>query len=260
MDSVIEFFQNFNIHNIPANYLVIGGTVFFIFVLLLSDWLAPAIIGLIIRIFRFGGKNRPAGRELAVKMLTAVGETSVKVDKTIMDTSFRLAFNDIDYQPETNTLELTEDKVKSSKISSAGLVVLEVGRALQYRSDSVLVHMRRILTPFVNFAGFAWLFPFLASLILPIYFNEKYGAMISGICNVLVTAIFGIMGVFILLKVPLDLDAYRRGVSAMKKAGIFSTGEVISIRIFLILILIVTIFTTILLSLNFFKNTIPSKK
>ncbi|MGQ9707192.1 MAG: hypothetical protein ACUVWP_09425 [bacterium] len=59
MTSIIEFIMNFNLSNIPEKYLIIGGTVFFIFVILLSDINAPAVIGLIIHIFRFVGRESP---------------------------------------------------------------------------------------------------------------------------------------------------------------------------------------------------------
>ncbi|MGQ9707193.1 MAG: zinc metallopeptidase [bacterium] len=161
------------------------------------------------------------GREHVDKMLASIGETSIKIDEIVLDTNFRLAFNDIDYQPQTNTLELTEDKVKSLKISSDGLVAPDVGRTLQYKSKSTLIQIKRILAPFMNFYGFTWLFTFFTSQILPMDFNENKGMMISGICNIVVSIIFGIMGTSILLKISLDLDAYRRGVSAIKKTGIF---------------------------------------
>jgi Zn-dependent membrane protease YugP len=240
---------------------IIAGVVICILAII-SEEVAAVLISLAVHLFRIRGKYGPEGKDLARQMLDAAGENGVKIDTTFLDTSFRLSFNDIDYQPDKNVLELTEDKAGRADTASAGLVVLEVGRTLQYRQNSPYFSIFRLLTPWVNFAGFAWLpatiVATVAASLIPLFVGEKYGPLICLMLQLVVLALFAIMAAFVLLKIPMETDAVRRGIKVMKETGIFSAGEARSIRIFLGLILAVTALTTALVALNFFRQTIAT--
>jgi len=222
MEIVLEFLKIYSIFNISEDYLILYFGIFILSVIFIPEFIAPKLVDLFIYIFRLGGHHGPTGSQLAQMMFSAVGETNIKIDETTLDSGFRMAFNEIDYRPDRNVLELTKDKAKRSNISSAGLVVLEVGRALQYKSGSVLVTIKKIMTPFVNFAGFSWILPVIGSFIIPPFVIEEYSHSIGYILYIITASLFGILGLYILLKIPLELDAYRRGTSVMVKAGIFS--------------------------------------
>jgi Zn-dependent membrane protease YugP len=214
------------------------------------------VISGIIRVFRWGGRHGPVGAELARKMLAAAGMADVPVDASVLDSNFRRDFGQIDYQPKTGVLELTSDKAEGATISSAGQVVMEVGRALQHRSGFPLVFVQRAMMPLVNFAGYAWIWPgffggFVGGLI-PV----PFGPAVTSILYTATTAMLGLLVLFVAMKVPMELDAARRGVSAMKKAHVFSAGEATTIRIFLGLILLISIVTTALVALNIFRMTV----
>jgi Zn-dependent membrane protease YugP len=258
-----ELIRRLAAYDVPEHYWVIGGVVLVLAAAFLSEWLAVGAVNLAVRLFRLGGKHGPVGRELAAKMLKAVGEPRVGVDETTLDTDFRLAFGDIDYQPDTGTLELTEDKAAGASYASAGLVVLEVGRALQFRCGFPLLFVRRVAAPFVNFAGFAWFIPTLAAGILPAFELGEFGPYVTAIAPLITpilytitAALLGLLGFYVLLKIPIDLDAARRGVGAMKRARVFSAGEALAIRVFLGIILAFTTVATLIIALNFLKGTV----
>jgi Zn-dependent membrane protease YugP len=252
-------------YDIPEHYWVVGGLVFLLVATFLSEWLTAGAINLIIMLFRLGEKRGPVGRDLAKRMLRAAGETRVRVGETAMDTGFRLTFGDIDYRPKKGSLELTGDKASGASIASAGLVTLEVGRALQYRRGFPLVYVQRTVSPFVNIAGYAWILPTVAAGVLPSFdvgvFGPRVASAIPWVVWVLytITAILlGTIGFYLLLKIPIDLDAARRGVSAMKSARVFTFGEALMIRIFLGIILSLTAVATFIVALNFLKGTVRS--
>jgi|GEM_PF-2456003 len=258
-----EFLRRLAAYDVPEHYWVIGGVVLVMAAAFLSEWLAVGAVNLAVRLFRLGGKHGPVGRELAAKILKAVGETRVGVDETVLDTDFRLTFGDMDYQPDTRTLELTEDKARGASYASAGLVVLEVGRALQSRSGFPLLFIRRVVAPFVNFAGYAWFLPTLAAGILPAFELGELGQpvaaalpLITPVLYTITAALLGLLGFYVLLKIPIDLDAARRGVAAMKRARVFSAGEALTIRVFLGVILAFTTVATLIIALNFFRGTV----
>lgn len=260
-----ELFRRLAAYDVPEHYWVIGGVILVAAAVFLSEWLAVGAVNLAIRLFRLGGKHGPVGRELAAKMLKAVGETRVGVNETPLDTDFRLTFGDIDYRPDKGTLELTEDKATGASYASAGLVVLEVGRALQFRNGFPLLFARRVVAPFVNFAGYAWFLPALAAGILPAFELGKLGQtvaaavpLITPVLYTITAALLGLLGFYMLLKIPIDLDAARRGVTAMKRARVFSADEALTIRVFLGIILTLTTLATLIVALNFLRGTVRS--
>jgi Zn-dependent membrane protease YugP len=246
------------VSGLPETYVVIGTVGLTVFAIWWSEWFSKAAISAVIRVFRLGGRHGPVGAELARRMLAAAGEAGVTVDASILDSDFRRTFGDIDYQPKTGVLELTADKAEGATISSAGQVVMEVGRALQHRSGFPLVFAQRVLSPVVNFCGYAWIWPAFGANFAGMYLPENISATASHVLYITSTAMVGFLLLFVMMKVPLELDAARRGVSAMKRARVFSAGEAFWIRIFLGLILLISIFTTALVALNIFRMTARS--
>lgn len=256
IEQIKSFIEGLIGFDIPENYWTIGGTVFVVFTVLFSEWLSISAINFIIRVFRIGGEHGPVGKELAQKMLSAVGAGGIEVDESTLDTDFRLSSGEIDYQPDTGVLQLTEDKATGNSFSSAGMVVLEVGRTLQYRSGSPLVTVRKVLSPVINFCGFAWIYPGIAANVIPLWVGEGLGAMLSSVLYTVFAVMLGLIGLFFLLKIPLEIEAMWRGVSAMKSAEIFTWSETMVIRIFLMMVLSVSMLASLLIALNIFKQTV----
>ncbi len=256
MDLLLEYARKFLHHQVPDSHYIFAGIGLTLFVVLWSEMWSKGAIRFLIGLFRLGGKHGPEGSELASTLLAAGGASSVAVDETPLDTGFRLTFGEMDYQPERNILELTEDKAKESNMASAGLIVLEVGRALQHIGRFPLVQVRRMISGFVNFAGFAWLWPSLGAAVLPLLFPQVVTPVVVSWLYKLSAFLILTLAFYVLLKIPLDLDAARRGVSAMKRAGAFTSGEAFGIRLFLALLLALTVFTALLMALNIFRTTV----
>lgn len=247
-------------YDVPEHYWVIGAVILLLVTTWATEWLSVGAVNVTVRLFRLGGRRGPVGRELAARMLKAAGERHISVDETTLDTDFRMTFGDMDYQPETGTLELTEDKAFGASIASAGLVTLEVGRALQFSRGFPLIFVRRVAAPFVNFAGFAWIWPSVGANVLPLIAGERFRPEFDWLLYFITASLLGLIGFYLLLKIPIDLDAARRGVAAMKKARVFSFGEAVAIRVFLAVILSATILATVIIALNFLKGTVRTGK
>ena len=245
--------------NVPQEYFVVGGLFLLMGSMWLSEWLSQGAIFLVIRLFRAGGERGPVGRELARQMLEAAGERGIVLDETVQDSTFRIQFDDMDYQPETGTLWLTKDKANGANFASAGQVALEVGRVLQHKDDFFLLRIKRLFSPLANFAGFAWVWPFVWGYLLPLWLPEQYHAIIGYPGYLLTALLFGFLGTFVLLKIPIGLDAARRGVSAMNRARVFSGDETAVIYLFLGIILFLTTLASLIIALNFFRFTAPTK-
>jgi Zn-dependent membrane protease YugP len=256
MDLLLDYLRRLIHHQVPDSHYIYAGVGLTLFVILWSEMWSKSAIGFLIWLFRLPGRHGPEGRELAPSLLGAEGASGVAVDETALDTGFRLTFGQMDYQPERNVLELTEDKAKEANLASAGLVVLEVGRALQHLGRFPLVQVQRTISGLVNFAGFAWFWPSLGATVLPLLFPQVVTPMVVSWLYKLSAFLLLTLAFYVLLKIPLDLDAARRGVSAMKRAGAFSPGEAFGIRLFLALLLTLTVFTALLMALNIFRTTV----
>ncbi len=245
--------------NLPQQYIVIGGLLLLMASFWLSEWLSQGAILLVIRLFRTGSKRGPVGLELARRMLEAAGESGITLDESFQDSASRIQFESMDYQPVTGTLWLTEDKANGANFASAGQIALEVGRALQYTDDFLLLRIKRRLSPLANIAGFAWIWPAVGANTLPLLLSEHHYATISYYGYTLTAVLFGFLGMFVLLKIPIGLDAARRGVSAMNRAGVFSASETTVIYFFLGIILCLSLLSSLIIALNFFRFTVPSR-
>jgi Zn-dependent membrane protease YugP len=244
---------------IPEQYIALGGILLFAGSAFFATMFTNYAILLVIRLFRVGGERGPVGRDLAWRMLAAAGESGIVLDETVKDSTYRFQPEDMDYQPDSGRLELTEDKADGRSFASAGQIALEIGRALQYRDDFFPLRFRKLLTPAANVVGFGWFVPFLATNFLPLWFPEQFHPLFGHLGWLLSALLFGFLGMFVLLKVPIDLDAARRGVAAMRKAGVFSPGETFVIYLFLGIVLSLLVFSALLIALNFFRFTARAK-
>ncbi len=62
-----ELFRRLASYDVPEYYWVIGGVVFVMAAVFLSEWLTVGAVNLAVRLFRLGGKHGPVGRELAAR-------------------------------------------------------------------------------------------------------------------------------------------------------------------------------------------------
>lgn len=254
MDAVAKWISGLVGYNVPELYVILGGVALTLVSLWWVEGLSRWIVIIVIRIFRLLGRHGPEGKELAARVLAAAGRGDIGLDESILDSKFRFAFDDIDYQPGRRVLELTQDKAERADFSNAGLVVLEVGRALQHESGSPLVFIRKVLAKPVGFAGFAWIWPGVGANVVPLWLPADKGALVAEILYTVTAILLGLVLLYTLLRIPLELDAARRGVVAMEDAGVFTLGESVTIQIFLAIILCITLATTFVIGLNIFRS------
>jgi Zn-dependent membrane protease YugP len=257
--AVLSIIDKLSSIDIPQQYIVVGGLLLLMALFWFSEWLSQGAILLVIRLFRVGGDRGPVGRDLARRILEAAGETGIALDESFQDSSNRIQFEDMDYIPKTGTLWLTEDKAKGTSFASAGQVALEVGRALQYTDGFILIRIKRLLSLPANIAGFAWIWPAVGANTLPLLLSEHHYATISYYGYMLTAILFGFLGLFVLLRVPIALDAARRGVAAMKRAKVFTGSETAVIYLFLGIILFLATVSALIVALSFFRFTVPSR-
>ncbi len=118
------------------------------------------------------------------------------------------------YDPRSHTVRVTRDVAASPSVKSMAIVAHELGHAQQHAEKSALIQMRGFLLPAVQFS------PMLA-----------YGLIFAGVIfNIaglawLGVLFFGVVVLFMVLTLPVEIDASRRGLKLLETSGLMLTAE-----------------------------------
>lgn len=118
------------------------------------------------------------------------------------------------FDPGSNTVRLSQGIASTPSVAAMAVVAHELGHVQQYQQNSVLIQMRQFLVPAVTFApqiGYLMIFAGL--------FLRFTGLIWLGI------ALFGLMVVFMILTLPVEIDASRRGLALLEQSGLMTTAE-----------------------------------
>ncbi|RHP63237.1 zinc metallopeptidase [Bacteroides sp. OF04-15BH] len=144
------------------------------------------------------------GRDVAVKMLRDNGIYDVQVTCTP-------GFLTDHYDPTKKTVNLSEDVYHSCSVAAAAVAAHECGHAVQHAHAYAPLRMRSGLVPIVSFAS-SWMQWVL--LIGMFTLNVFPGIMLFGI------ALFAMTTLFSFVTLPVEIDASRRAVNWLSRAGV----------------------------------------
>jgi Zn-dependent membrane protease YugP len=118
------------------------------------------------------------------------------------------------YDPQHQVVRLSEDIATVPSVAAMAVVAHELGHVQQHQQESVLIQMRNFLVPGVQLApqiGYLMIF---AGLFLRIT-----GLIWVGIL------LFGVMVVFMILTLPVEIDASRRGLKLLNQSGLLVADQ-----------------------------------
>jgi Zn-dependent membrane protease YugP len=116
------------------------------------------------------------------------------------------------YDPKTHTVRLSENVVARPSVATMAIVAHELGHAQQHENNSVLITMRNLLVPAVNFSSpLAYICIFLGLLL-----------NLSGLFG-LGIIFFALMVLFTIITLPVEFDASRRGLKLLDESGLMQT-------------------------------------
>lgn len=148
------------------------------------------------------------GAEVARKMLHDNGITNVSVEHI----PGKLTDH---YNPETKTLNLSDAVYGSNSIAAAAVAAHECGHAVQDAWSYGPLRLRSAMVPVVSFANRWVQWVLLAGILLIEAFPHLLWAGI---------ALFAMTTLFSLVTLPVEVDASRRAVDWLERAGI-AEGE-----------------------------------
>ena len=119
------------------------------------------------------------------------------------------------YDPRSNTLNLSQSVYGNTSIAAIGVAAHEVGHAVQHSEGYTPLQLRASIVPVANFASSAS-FPI---LLVGFLFNSM-NLILAGII------LFSAVVVFHLVTLPVEFNASQRAVAQLSSAGLVSHDEV----------------------------------
>ena len=118
------------------------------------------------------------------------------------------------FDPGANVVRLSEPVANQPSVAAMAICAHELGHVQQYQTGSALIGMRNVLLPALQFS------PTLSyiSIFLGLFFN-MVGLLWIGIF------FFGLMVLFSVLTLPIEIDASRRGLTLLGQAGLLKTED-----------------------------------
>lgn len=157
-------------------------------------------------------KHGKTASEVARFMLDAGGcvETKIQPIKGQLTDNFN---------PQTNTVSLSESVYNQSTIGAIGVCAHEVGHVFQHKEKYTPVKIRKVLVPVLNISGF-FVWPLIIiGLILEI---GAYASGSSTVANVLIGIGIGLYAlniIFCLITLPVELNASKRAYKMLTATG-----------------------------------------
>ncbi|TVR18959.1 MAG: zinc metallopeptidase [Anaerolineaceae bacterium] len=118
------------------------------------------------------------------------------------------------YDPSSHVVRMSPDVATRPSVAAMAIVAHEMGHAQQYVEKSPFIALRSFLLPAMRFS------PMVSyGLIMLGFFLQMSGLMWLGI------AFFGVVVLFMLLTLPVEIDASRRGMKLLKESGLLRGGS-----------------------------------
>jgi len=113
------------------------------------------------------------------------------------------------FDPGDNVVRLSDPVANKPSVASMAVAAHELGHVQQYQTGSALIKVRGFLLPALQFS------PTLSyiAILFGLWFNMT-GLLWLGIL------FFGLMVLFSLLTLPVEIDASRRGIKLLQEAGL----------------------------------------
>jgi Zn-dependent membrane protease YugP len=113
------------------------------------------------------------------------------------------------YDPRTHSVSLSDGVANQASVAAMAIVAHELGHAQQHEQSSVLITMRNFLVPAIQFS------PQVAYIMIFLGFLLRSSGLIY-----LGALIYGLMVLFTLITLPVEIDASRRALTLLREANL----------------------------------------
>ncbi|MBZ0284945.1 MAG: zinc metallopeptidase [Anaerolineae bacterium] len=118
------------------------------------------------------------------------------------------------FDPSKNVVRMSQEVATTPSVAAMAVVAHELGHAQQYAERSLLIQMRSFLVPAMQFSPMVSYALIMAGLL----FNSL-GMIQVGII------FYGVVVLFMVLTLPVEFDASRRGLKLLREVGLMQSSE-----------------------------------
>lgn len=118
------------------------------------------------------------------------------------------------YDPSSHTVRMSQGIATKPSVAALAIVAHELGHAQQHQEKSPLIAMRSFLVPAMRFSPMAAYILIMLGLLMQVTSFIELGIIF-----------FGVVVAFMLLTLPVEFDASRRGMALLKQADLVSTAD-----------------------------------
>ena len=152
------------------------------------------------------------GMDAAARVLRANGVNNVRIE--------RVSGNLTDhYDPRTNVIRLSDAVYNSTSTAAIGVACHEAGHAVQYACNYFPIKLRAAIIPATNIGSKLAMPLILLGILFSSLGYYSYTLVYIGI------GMFALSLVFQLITLPVEFNASRRAMIAIKEAGILTDAE-----------------------------------
>ena len=180
--------------------------------IILSLWASASVKNTFNKYSSQYSQRKITGAEAAQRVLMHNGVRGVRIEQVAGSLTDH-------YDPKTNVIRLSNDVYNSTSTAAIGVACHEAGHAVQYASNYAPIKLRATIIPITNFGSKLAMPLILLGLVLSFMGNLSYALVYLGI------ACFGLSLLFQLVTLPVEFNASRRAVQAIREAGILTAQE-----------------------------------
>ena len=156
--------------------------------------------------------RRITGADAARRVLSANGVSNVRIERVGGHLSDH-------YDPRTNVIRLSDGVYDSASVAAIGVAGHEAGHAVQYAHHYAPIKLRAAIIPITNIGSKLAMPLILLGLLLSFGESVSYTFVYLGI------ACFGLSLVFQLVTLPVEFNASRRAMEAIRNGDILTEEE-----------------------------------
>lgn len=118
------------------------------------------------------------------------------------------------YDPSNHTVRMSQDIATKPSVASLAIVAHELGHAQQHQEKSALIALRSFLVPAMRFSPMAAYVLILLGVFMQVTSFIELGILF-----------FAVVVAFMLLTLPVEVDASRRGMALLRQANLVSDAD-----------------------------------
>ena len=184
---------------------------------ILSLWASSSVKNTFKRYSSQYSLRRISGADAAQRVLSHNGVRGVRIERVSGDLTDH-------FDPKTNVIRLSDSVYDSTSTAAIGVACHEAGHAVQYAKNYGPIKLRAAIIPITNFGSKLAMPLILLGIVLSFLGNFSYTLVYLGI------ACFGLSLVFQLVTLPVEFNASRRAVRAIRDSGILTEQELVGAK------------------------------